>query len=169
MLTVVGFVSGFISRYFLFRTAYSIEYDLRVLMYRHLSRMSFSFYDRVESGQLISRANSDIRSVQMFLAFGPFFIVQFALFGIAVFYMVQINLGLTLLALVTMPFVYKVGVRMRGLDVPPVLGDHGAHRRYRHDRRRERQRRSGREVLRRARRSRSASWPTPPTVCGGLR
>ena len=32
---------------------------------------SFSFYDRVQSGQLISRANSDIRSVQMFLAFAP--------------------------------------------------------------------------------------------------
>ena len=38
-------------------------------MYEHLSRMSFSFYDRVQSGQLISRANSDIRSVQMYLAF----------------------------------------------------------------------------------------------------
>jgi len=118
ILTVVGFVSGFISRYFLFRTAYSIEYDLRVLMYRHLSRMSFSFYDRVESGQLISRANSDIRSLQMFLAFGPFFIVQFALFGIAVFYMVQIHLGLTLLALVTMPFVYRIGVTMRSWMFP---------------------------------------------------
>ena len=111
--TVVGFFSGFVSRYFLFRSAYSIEYDLRVLMYRHLSRMSFSFYDRVESGQLISRANSDIRSLQIFLAFGPFFIVQFALLPIAVFYMIQINVGLTLIALVTMPFVYSVGVRMR--------------------------------------------------------
>ena len=40
-------------------------------MYEHLSRMSFSFYDRVQSGQLISRANSDIRSVQMYLAFAP--------------------------------------------------------------------------------------------------
>ncbi len=60
------------SRYFLFRSAYSIEYDLRVLMYRHMARMSFGFYDRVQSGQLISRANSDIRSVQMFLAFGPY-------------------------------------------------------------------------------------------------
>jgi ATP-binding cassette, subfamily B, bacterial len=118
ILTAVGFVAGFISRYFLFRTAYSIEYDLRVLMYRHLSRMSFSFYDRVESGQLISRANSDIRSLQMFLAFGPFFIVQFALFGIAMFYMVQINIGLTLLALVTMPFVYRIGVTMRSWMFP---------------------------------------------------
>ena len=33
--------------------------------------MSFRFYDRVQSGQLISRANSDIRSVQMYLTFAP--------------------------------------------------------------------------------------------------
>ena len=40
-------------------------------MYEHLTRLSFSFYDQVQSGQLISRANSDIRSVQMFLTFMP--------------------------------------------------------------------------------------------------
>jgi DNA-binding MarR family transcriptional regulator len=33
----------------------------------HLSKMSFQFFDTVQSGQLISRANSDIRSVQMCL------------------------------------------------------------------------------------------------------
>ena len=62
---------NYLSRIYLLRTAYRIEYDLRNIMYEHLSRMSFSFYDRVQSGQLISRANSDIRSVQMYLAFAP--------------------------------------------------------------------------------------------------
>ena len=46
------------------------------IMYEHLTRLSFSFYDRVQSGQLISRANSDIRSVQMFLAFAPLMVAQ---------------------------------------------------------------------------------------------
>ena len=31
-------------------TAYEIEFDLRNIIYTHLSRMSFSFYDRVQSG-----------------------------------------------------------------------------------------------------------------------
>ena len=113
VLAVVGMVTGYLMRYLLFRTAYAIENDLRVLMYRHLTRMSFPFYDRVQSGQLISRANSDIRSVQMFLAFGPFFIAQFAMFAVAVTFMAQINVGLTLLAVATLPLVYVVGVRMR--------------------------------------------------------
>ena len=47
--------------------AFELEYDLRTIIYEHLTPLSFSFYDRVQSGQLISRANSDIRSVQMFL------------------------------------------------------------------------------------------------------
>ena len=55
----------------LYGIAYRLEYDLRVIVYEHLTRMSFSFYDRVQSGQLISRANSDIRSVQLFLTFAP--------------------------------------------------------------------------------------------------
>ena len=59
------------ARYCLLRTAYDVEYDLRTIIYEHLTRMSFSFYDKVQSGQLISRANSDIRAVQMYLTFGP--------------------------------------------------------------------------------------------------
>ena len=52
-------VAGYLSRRFLFTTAYNVESDLRNLMYEHLAWLSFGFYDRVQSGQLISRANSD--------------------------------------------------------------------------------------------------------------
>ena len=47
--------------------AYELEFDLRNILFEHLTRLPFSFYDRVQSGQVISRANSDIRSVQLFL------------------------------------------------------------------------------------------------------
>ena len=114
----VGLVASLVSRYYLFKTAYAIEYDFRVIMYRHFTRLSFPFYDRVQSGQLISRANSDIRSLQMFLAFGPFFIIQFSLFIAAMYFMVQIHLGLTLLSLVTLPLVFFVGVGMRNRMFP---------------------------------------------------
>ncbi len=70
-LGVAGGIAGYISRLFLFETAYNFEYDLRNIIYEHLTKMSFAFYDRVQSGQLISRANSDIRSVQMYMTFAP--------------------------------------------------------------------------------------------------
>jgi ATP-binding cassette, subfamily B, bacterial len=112
-LGIAGGVAGYISRLFLFQTAYEIEYDLRTIIYEHLSRMSFSFYDRVQSGQLISRANSDIRSVQMYMTFAPMILVQCSIAVVAFGYMLSIDVPLAFVAMATMPFVFILGHRMR--------------------------------------------------------
>jgi ATP-binding cassette, subfamily B, bacterial len=112
-LGLVGGVAGYISRTALFRVAYDIEFDLRNIIYEHLTRMSFPFYDRVQSGQLISRANSDIRSVQMYLTFAPMILVQCSIALVAFGYMLTISVPLALVAMITMPFIYWVGVKMR--------------------------------------------------------
>jgi ATP-binding cassette subfamily B protein len=75
--------------------------------------MSFSFYDRVQSGQLISRANSDIRSVQMYMTFAPLILVQCSIAVVAFVFMLTINVPLAFVAMATMPFVYFTGVKMR--------------------------------------------------------
>jgi ATP-binding cassette subfamily B protein len=108
----------FVYRYGLYRMAYEIEYDLRTIIYEHLSRLSFSFYDRVQSGQLISRANSDIRSVQMVLAFAPLMAISCVSFVIAFTFMLTINVPLTIVAVVTLPAVYVLGARLRALIFP---------------------------------------------------
>ena len=113
ILGVVGGFAGYVSRTNLFRVAYDIEFDLRNIIYEHLTRMSFPFYDRVQSGQLISRANSDIRSVQMYLTFAPMILVQCSIALVAFGFMLSINVPLALVAMITMPFIYWVGVRMR--------------------------------------------------------
>jgi ATP-binding cassette subfamily B protein len=112
-LGIIGGITGYISRLFLFRTAYNFEFDLRTIIYDHLTTMSFPFYDRVQSGQLISRANSDIRSVQMYMTFAPLILVQCSIAIVAFCFMLSISVPLALVAMVTMPFVYMVGMRMR--------------------------------------------------------
>ncbi|HMK63759.1 MAG TPA: ABC transporter ATP-binding protein, partial [Acidimicrobiales bacterium] len=112
-LGVAGGVSGYISRLFLFQTAYEIEFDLRNILYEHMTHMSFGFYDRVQTGQLISRANSDIRSVQMYMTFAPMILVQCSIAVVAFGYMLSINVPLSFVAMITMPFVFLVGHRMR--------------------------------------------------------
>ena len=112
-LAVGAGLSAYVSRLFLMRTAYAMEFDLRNLLYEHLARMSFGFYDRVQSGQLISRANSDIRSVQMYLTFGPSILVQCAIAVVAFIYMLTINVPLAFVAMSTIPFVFVLSVRMR--------------------------------------------------------
>ncbi|HEY1830264.1 MAG TPA: ABC transporter ATP-binding protein [Acidimicrobiales bacterium] len=113
VLGVVAGVAGYVSRTNLFRVAYDIEFDLRNTLYEHFTRMSFPFYDRVQSGQLISRANSDIRSVQMYLTFAPMILVQCSIALVAFGFMLSINVPLAFVAMVTMPFIYIVGVNMR--------------------------------------------------------
>jgi ATP-binding cassette subfamily B protein len=113
VLGVVGGLIGYVSRLFLFKTAYAIEFDFRNILYEHLTNMSFPFYDRVQSGQLISRANSDIRSVQMYMTFAPSIMVQCGVAVVAFAFMLSINVPLAIVAMATMPLVVVVGIKMR--------------------------------------------------------
>jgi ATP-binding cassette, subfamily B, bacterial len=102
----------------LFRVAYDLEFDLRTLVYGHLTRLDFPFFDRVQSGQLISRANSDIRSVQMFTTFAPLLSLNLVSFVVAVALMLSIDVPLTLVALATLPLTYLAGLRLRNVVFP---------------------------------------------------
>ncbi len=115
---VLAGVTGIVSRQYLFYTAYNVEADLRSLIYQHLTWLSFSFYDRVQSGQLISRANSDIRSVQMYSIFAPLIIVQCLIGVVAFCFMLSINWALALIAMIVMPILYFVGIKMRRVMFP---------------------------------------------------
>ncbi|MDE3064624.1 MAG: ABC transporter ATP-binding protein [Acidobacteriota bacterium] len=115
---VAAGVTGVISRQHLFATAYNLEADLRSLIYEHLTWLSFSFYDRVQSGQLISRANSDIRSVQMYSTFAPLIVVQACIGVVAFGFMLHIDVPLALIAMVVMPILYVVGIKMRRVMFP---------------------------------------------------
>ncbi|BBH71467.1 hypothetical protein ACTI_81520 [Actinoplanes sp. OR16] len=118
ILAVAQGVINFFARLYLLRTAYEMEYDLRNTVFGHLMRMSYGFYDRVQSGELMSRATSDIRAVQMYLAFGPSILVQCTIAVIAFGLMVSINAPLAVVAMATMPLIAFLGVRMRKAIFP---------------------------------------------------
>ncbi len=110
------FTFGYRSR--LYKFAYTVEYDLRSLMFRHLAAMSHGFYDRVQTGQLVSRANSDIRSVQMLLAFAPLMAMMMLTFVVAFAFMLTKHVLLTIVAVSTLPLVYVLGVKLRNQMFP---------------------------------------------------
>ena len=115
---VIAGITGIISRQYVYHTAYNVEADLRTLIYEHLTWLSFTFYDRVQSCQLISRANSDIRSVQMYSTFAPLIIVQCSIGVLAFGFMLSINVLLACIAMTIMPVLYFVGIRMRRVLFP---------------------------------------------------
>jgi ATP-binding cassette, subfamily B, bacterial len=112
-----GLISYF-ARLYLLRTAYELEYDLRNIVYAHLARMPFGFYDRVQSGELMSRSSSDIRAVQMYLSFGPSILVQCLIAVVAFVLMLSINVPLAIVAMATMPVIGFLGVGMRKAIFP---------------------------------------------------
>ena len=120
-LLLLGLARGslsFVYRFGLYKMAYRIENDLRVTIYRHLTRLSFGFYDRIQSGQIISRANSDIRSMQMFLAFAPMIGISVLSFFVAMFFMLRISVELTLVSVICLPGVYVLGYKLRKYVFP---------------------------------------------------
>ncbi len=112
----VGFY--YVFRLGLFQVSLGVEADLRTLIYEHLTRLSFDYYDRTQSGQIISRANSDIRSIQVLMSFGPLVATSGLMFLFAFAYMLTINVSLTLVAAALLPGVYVLGQRMRRLVFP---------------------------------------------------
>lgn len=63
---------GFGNRYTSEWLAHHVAYDLRNRLYDHIQRLSFSFHDHSQSGQLISRCIGDVRSLQNFTGSGIF-------------------------------------------------------------------------------------------------
>src|SRR5947207_14463150 len=56
--------------------ALDVEMDMRQGLYSHLVRLSFGFYDRHQTGQLMSRATVDLQGVRFFLGYGLIFFFQ---------------------------------------------------------------------------------------------
>jgi len=88
------------------RQALGVEYDLRDELYSHFLRLSFGFYDRSQTGQLMSRATIDLQSVRFFLGYGLIFFAQHVA---------------TVVVVTAVLFVYSWQLALVGLALTPVI------------------------------------------------
>ena len=88
------------------RQALGVEYDLRDELYSHFLRLSFGFYDRSQTGQLMSRATIDLQSVRFFLGYGLIFFAQHVL---------------TIAIVSAVLFVYSWQLALIALAITPVI------------------------------------------------
>ena len=88
------------------RQALGVEFDMRNALYAHLLRLSFGFYDRHQTGQLMSRATVDLQSVRFFLGYGLIFFFQHVL---------------TLVGVTAVMFVYEWRLALIVLAITPIL------------------------------------------------
>ena len=105
------------------RLSLNVEYDLRQSLYTHLQGMSFGFYDKHQTGQLLSRATSDVSAVRMFLGYGLVFITQYGASLIAASALLLItSWQLALITFVLLPPIAIVATRYSRRS-HPVLRD----------------------------------------------
>jgi ABC-type multidrug transport system fused ATPase/permease subunit len=102
-------------------TAQRTIYDIRNKLFDHIQRLSFSYHDEAETGQLISRSTSDVEALQGFLGDAMMWIavVLIDVPGIFIFCLLM-NWKLSLASLAPMPILAVVVIRY-SLRVGPVL------------------------------------------------
>jgi ABC-type multidrug transport system fused ATPase/permease subunit len=105
------------------RQALAVEFDMRNGLYAKLQRLSFGFYDRHQTGQLMSRATVDLQAVRFFLGYGLIFFFQHVttIIGVtAVMYVANWRLGLAATAIT--PLIVVVAYRYSTVS-HPILRD----------------------------------------------
>ncbi len=103
------------------KVSVAVEFDLRERMYQHLQALELGFFDRQQTGQLMSRATVDLQSIRFFLGYGLIFLTQNALtITLASIVMFAIEPWLAALALIPVPFVIVAAARFNRLSRPAV-------------------------------------------------
>jgi ATP-binding cassette subfamily B protein len=121
---------GYGNRYTSAWLAHQIAYDLRNRLYDHIQRLSFSYHDHAQSGQLISRCIEDVRSLQNFTGGGMIELTRVLILMVGIIIILFVTqpllaaislLPLIPLTLMTTNFGKRVGKMF--LDVDNALGE----------------------------------------------
>ena len=103
----VAFFAGilrFAQRRIIQGVARQMEFHLRADFFLHLQKLSASYYDNVRTGDLMTRATSDLNAIRMILSSAIMYTADaIVFFGLALTIMLQIDVSLTIVALLPYP------------------------------------------------------------------
>ncbi|MBP1232746.1 ATP-binding cassette subfamily B protein [Arthrobacter sp. PvP102] len=103
-------------RQFVINPATTVETRMRVSLYGHLQDLTVSFHDRRGSGQLLSRAMTDLNFLRRWMAFGAIMLVVTTLtvvIGVVVMFAMSWQLALIFLAAAVPIMIYGFRFRTR--------------------------------------------------------
>ncbi len=110
-LTVVKGGLQFSQGYFAEYGAQGVAFDIRRQIYQHLQKLSFSWHDQAQTGQLVARATSDVEQMRNFTGRGFITLVQLVLLGTAISGVLWItNWKLAIVSMVTVPLLARTVV-----------------------------------------------------------
>jgi ATP-binding cassette, subfamily B, bacterial len=112
-LAVVRFAASFLRRYLAGRLALDVQHDLRRQVFAAVQRLDGERQDAMRTGQVVSRAITDLQLVQSLLSMAPLAAGMVTLVVASVAAMLWLSPLLTLVALVLLPGAGWVTVRAR--------------------------------------------------------
>ncbi|HXV11299.1 MAG TPA: ABC transporter transmembrane domain-containing protein, partial [Burkholderiales bacterium] len=107
-VVLVNYISNYCQQVWVAITAERVLQDLRRAMYAHLQRVSLSFMDRTQVGQLMSRLQGDVGALQEFLESSIFALGDLALLVGIVIVLIALDVQLGLLTLSVVPILILV-------------------------------------------------------------
>jgi len=108
LLAVAGTraIFQFLTRWILIGASREIEFDLRNDLFRHLERLSYGFYQRTRTGDIMARATNDLNAVRMLVGPGIMYTANTIVFTAgALAVMLRMSPRLTLFAFLPLPIV----------------------------------------------------------------
>ncbi|HEY1741383.1 MAG TPA: ABC transporter ATP-binding protein, partial [Acidimicrobiia bacterium] len=117
-IAVVRFGLAYLRRYRGGRISLDVQHDLRTAIFRQLQRLDFQSHDELSTGQLVSRANSDVSLVQSLLMFIPIGTANVVLFVLSLVIMVTLSPLLTLVLLAVGPLLLFLSLKLRATVFP---------------------------------------------------
>ncbi|MBI4283947.1 MAG: hypothetical protein HY663_05700, partial [Chloroflexi bacterium] len=91
---------AYVNRFLTQVVSQRVSYDIRNKLYNHLQRLSFAYYDKAQTGQLMSRATVDIEAMRMFFGEGLLGVLQMVLLvGGVTYLLMTLNWKLALITL----------------------------------------------------------------------
>ncbi|HVV17934.1 MAG TPA: ABC transporter ATP-binding protein [Pseudonocardiaceae bacterium] len=112
-LAAVRFVAAFLRRYLAGKLALNVQHDLRRSVFASVSRLDGGKQDALRTGQVVSRANSDLQLVQGLLSMVPLSIGVVVLVVVSITAMLWLSPLLTVVALTVVPLLGIVAARSR--------------------------------------------------------
>jgi ABC-type multidrug transport system fused ATPase/permease subunit len=105
------------------KVSLGVEYDLRNRVWDHLLHQPFAYFDRWQTGQLMSRVVADVTNVRMFLGYGlVFFTINVFQMAAVTVLLFLLNWKLAIVALAFFPLLLAVALRF-SRRLHPVLRD----------------------------------------------
>ncbi|MGH9070962.1 MAG: ABC transporter ATP-binding protein, partial [Acidimicrobiales bacterium] len=117
-LAAAAFGFAYLRRFRGGRVALAVQYDLRNDMHDHLQSMDFDNLDRMPTGQLVGRANSDSTLVQGLLSFFPIMSGNVLLLVVSLGVMIYLSPLLAMVSVIVAPALLVISYRMRSRIFP---------------------------------------------------